>query len=936
MNTSSPKNSNKKSNLKDFLPQNSIIISNHLSLKKRLKDFEIFSIQEFCEFILRKSPLLFYPQTLSDSLGIFIINTLISELFKRNSALYSLTKSTFFAKELYRVFGELLEAEILPNELFNLIQEIELKDEDNIRFKLIIDVYKNYLIELEKLDYIDKRNLCRYTKNVLQENPSYLTKVQNDFPNIIVDISQEEPPTQKLLFKTINTKRLDLQTQNEISNLFATKLAQKYLQKTPKKIEDTSSTCHLLKFIDIRDEALYIAKEIIEKTKSNNLKYEDFTIVLSNSNTIKIFSDIFLNANIPTNISTLNKDYQRFLIKLTQYLNICNAQKEISEKHHLKADCDRIWDEINMNFENIISETLENQFIKDKFLSIQLNSKEKSLLKCTEDNLNILNINDAKKITAELNNINQLKQLYQEGKITEFAAFVAQTYKNKSTEFQKNLATFLNQINTTEKLSVKLKGKPPEINEILNIINLKTSKLSKDSIGVNIVSFFTSENIDCKEIYIPDLTEKTIPNKTTSTQFLSQEAINKISLAFKNKFNYSKPLIQNEKELIEQSAQNLVSAIFSAQHHVTLSTHRYEDKKQIAPSIFFQYLESQFPQYVVEPQKNKENNSKQELQNANFPSDTNELVISDSEIIKLSSSSISNFQSCPRKYYFNNLLGLKETTSYAANYGTIVHTIMEIFNRKYLTSYSKETLLELSNILFNSNYNPQAAISAGFDKKDIERINATDLLSLEEMKTQFESAIKSLEKQDFFKNIPDEIISEKSFSFTIDKLPNIIFSGRIDAIYRFKDQYEIVDFKTGKNKPLLDYLISENGVTFKTPKGASTNEEKKQNEYEYQIPIYYLACQNAQELSEFKNKISTLGLLYIRPENKEKGYKKDTIEKEKLEEYLDKIIENLDNTVIKKIKQQNYFQPKYNEMICTNCSFKYLCDIEDNGEEEND
>lgn len=920
--------------LKGFSQQNSVVIVQNHNKKKLFNNFKVFSIYEFCEYIIRKSPLIFYPQTLSDTSGIYIINSLIKEIFKKNPTLFNLTKSSNFSKELYRLFGVFLTTEITPE---NLVEFLNTADniEDKERFELITETYKKYLTKLNELDYVDRRDLCRYTGIILNRYPKYLEKVKKDFINIIIDISGDCSLIQTRLLQQISDNILELQTDNFTNNPLALSLLEKYLPEKHLTVNTQSSKSRLIEFADMQDEAYFIANEITEKVKIGQYKHEDFKIVLNNKSVRKTFLDVFRLSNIPTNINITDNDYQNFLTELTRYLNICNCLNLLSNSSLLKAESERMLSKINADFENIISETFENRFVKDKFLSIQQSTKEPSLINCVKKNLGILNTDEIQKIKNKLNKIETLTDLFNKGNIVDFIVFTTKCYNDKSTEFQENLATLIKKINNLEQLSFKLNKTLPVIEDIIEIINAKTPDKTENN-GVRFVDFKNSNRFDCKEIYIPNLTEKTLPDKTHSTQFLSQDFTLKITEFVKSKYPNSGSIYPDNIDLIKQSAEKLSGSIFSTQNLVTLSTHKYEDKKQIVPSIFFQYLKTAFPQFIYKQEKTSTEKEGNKPVCANITDLKNEIVINNDDIIKLNPTAISSFQACPRKYYFKHLLGLKETGTFSATYGTIVHAIMETFNSRYLRSYSKETLLDLTEKLFNSATNPGDALSAGFKNSDIERITATDLLSLEEMKTQFESAIEELAKQSFFENIPDEIISEKSFTFTIKELPNIVFDGRIDAIYRFGSEYQIVDFKTGKTKPELSYLISENGVSFKTKTGKSTNEETKQNEYEYQIPLYYLACVNAAELNEFKNKISELGLLYIRPANKEEGVKKDFIGVETIETYLPQIIQNLNDTIIAKIRNREYFQSKYNEINCKNCSFKYLCDTTAEAEDEDE
>ena len=102
------------------------------------------------------------------------------------------------------------------------------------------------------------------------------------------------------------------------------------------------------------------------------------------------------------------------------------------------------------------------------------------------------------------------------------------------------------------------------------------------------------------------------------------------------------------------------------------------------------------------------------------------------------------------------------------------------------------------------------------------------------------------------------------------------------------------------------------------------NIETLQNAYDYQIPIYYLACQNAESLQEYKN-VKELGLLYVRPISKDNGCAEDFVMAERIESYKDKILQNLKETVIDKIKSQTEFKSSMG-FACENCSYKFLCD----------
>jgi ATP-dependent exoDNAse (exonuclease V) beta subunit len=284
---------------------------------------------------------------------------------------------------------------------------------------------------------------------------------------------------------------------------------------------------------------------------------------------------------------------------------------------------------------------------------------------------------------------------------------------------------------------------------------------------------------------------------------------------------------------------------------------------------------------------------------------------------------------------------LKEESNFAASYGSIVHAVFEVMNRKYLNSYNLETALSLGETLFSIGLIElddvidekliefeQNAINKGFSQNDIELVKASDRLSLAEMQDKFQNALKEFDCLGYFSNPPQKAVCEIPFSFSIPEIKNVVFDGRIDALLMGDDgKYTVVDYKTGKNKVnTLDYAISDNGVAFLTKSGKQpANVATLQKAYDYQIPLYYLACKYSDVLSVYREKLAQLGLLYVRPSYIDGGCIEDFVAADKLEVYSDKIVQNLKETVIDKIQNEKEFKPE-KTFACSFCSYKYLCD----------
>lgn len=931
MNTIKKISLNSNEEMRKFFPLNSLIISEDKTLRHS-SDYKVLSVKELCENIIKKSPILVLPYILSAEESIYLIHSITKELFKNHAEFYNLTKTNMFSKTLYQLFEKFFHSNIDTMTLSKIIESEHLDNKDKQRLNLILETFNLYNETLEKQNLLDQNNIYSFGQNILKQFPQHLKIAQQNCQNILIDEKINLTKQEKFFLEKIGTNIINIEIKDKTSNPLATCLSKKYLKKDL-NIKETSPKIKIYQFNDIVDEAKYIAEDIIKKTNEENYLLSDFTVALNNPKSISIFNDILNQYNIPTNYEKIDDSFQYFLMKLNQYTNICSNLQLIGNDFKLyKTQTEELYEEINLNFENIISEELNNQYTKDLFIQILQNSKENSLINCVESNLNLLNNNDKDKITKELKKIKNLQNLYKNNDYNNFITAIAKEVNTLSSTAQSLIAKLIKKITSLNNILIKTHNSQLNQDLFIKIINTPINNVQNFSDNVvKIIQIKNEQYQYSKVLYLPDLTDNSIPTKNNELQYISNDANEKISNKIKILDKNFEEIIPSTQNKIKESAKNLINLLTLNQEEIYLSTHYYEDKKQIIPSIFFQYLCTIIePEEIKIPEINNNFNTQLNYQNISQKEKTN--IINEDEIIKLSASAISTFQTCPKKFYFSNLLGLKSKGTFATSYGTIVHAIFELFNQKYLNSYTKKTILNLSTILFNSNLDPQSAIISGFSQYNIDLVAATDLLSLEEMKLQFEQAIEELEKNNFFAKIPDKIICEKSFNFCHPLIKNVIFNGRIDAIYKFGDKYIIIDYKTGANKPELNYLISENGVTFKTPKGKETNVENKQNEFEYQIPIYYFACKYSDDLKEIGCNVETMGLMYIRPKNKNNGYKEDLIQCSSIEEFENLLIKNLDETIINKIKNKNYFEAKPNEIICNNCPFKELC--KHNPEEE--
>ena len=947
------------------------------------KHLNIWSLDELLRYILKKSPSDFENKVLSDSLATNIISTICKSEFIANSALNNLTKSNSFFRELYNLFGLFKNNEINVEILNQVIDVTEIADADKIRLRLISSVFEKYNQTLNKFNYLDYRDLVISAVKALEENKILLSTIKLKFDHIFIDGLEDITYLQFKLIKLISdsdnlylygdeysriqefrgawrdnliVKSLKEQFEKvEVSELTSANRNSEIIERAiylVKKYNSEEKVCEFKKsecinyvvFEDIQAEISTIAEEILEKVKSENYNFSDFAILIRDYEAKQKFIDLFKSYQIPINSELYNEDFQNFKLQLNRYLNICNVSErlgaeELSKKGFSaikmksKAEHEILHEELNLYIENLLSDILDDNYAKDKFVAIKEQYKKTSLIGVVYQNTNILKEEDKTTLISELEDLELIYKLYKDNNFVELILFAARKGKAiiNNFEFNKILGRLLSKTKELSDLYSSVLKVKLEFNTVMELINQSFEEQSDIKNSVNLLTFFKSAGQEFKCVYIPCLTENNFPKKEKATYFISPDANEKVSQNLRAKNANFRNLIELDKDGIEEESRLFYLGMTRAEEKLLISTHKYEEKKQVQPSIFFQLLaDADRLNYSEFESQQTESDAAFKIESTIEEKAEVSKVIADGDVLKLSASSISSFLSCPRAFYFKSLLNLKEEGTFAANYGTIVHSVMEVFNNKCLDKYNKETLLALANILFRSKFEPQKALDVGFKQQDIDLIIDANSLSLAEMQENFNNAIEDLESKMFFSTIPNNVKTEKSFKFQLEELPNVTFDGRIDAICGASDGYSVIDYKTGKNKDKeLEYYVSENGVNFLTKGGkVPSNPQEYQNGYEYQIPLYYLACQNAEELAEFKDKVSVLGLKYIRPTSKDDGCKEDLIAADSIKEYQKKIIQNLKETVIDKILDKNSFEPKKNYIKCENCSFSFLCDEE--------
>ena len=817
-----------------------------------------------------------------------IVKTGAKEIFAQDNSLLCLIKSESFLKELLNTYNKLFSYNIKADLFFDIVKNSDISPADKNRLESIAKLYGYYIDTMTKNNY----------------------KIPG--------------------FKQAFIKK----EANEISFLKTLRQFQNYF---------------LIEFSDVQNECFYITQEIKNLVEQGVANYCDFAVFADKSEMRRKLSDMLKSFGVPVFGNIYNENYENLKHKLSLFHNISQILEKLgcsefssSGLKNPNIESKALKEILFENLDEYIKTLLENN-ISDIYalekLYIKNENSQKALSETVFAAVQNLNEQDKTSIFGELGLLKRFYDLYSQKQYAKAIALVVNSSLSSfnDNELKKMIAKKSQSLEVLQNLyDGVLKAKPDfeAFYDIMEWLGLDNSN-KDNAVTLESISALPSQGKKFKYIYLAGLTENNFPGTNPSYPFISKETDSVISSSLKKLAKDFDGFVKTDETYYAQRMSSVLNLTNKAAEKITLTTHAYEAKKQVQPSSIFKMAKqadcSKYT-FAAEP----ESPDKFTEQNIKILGDSSETltVIDKSDILKLNASAISTFQSCPRKYFYKNLLNLKEPSTFSASYGSVVHAVFEVMNNNFLDKYTKETAAALSDVLFNAKNIPQKALQAGFKQTDIDLICAAADLSLAEMKDNFLNAIEDFSLSGGFDNPPVSAVCEKSFTFKLPELPDIVFDGRIDAILCGKNgEYQIIDYKTGRDKTnTLDYAISEYGVNFLSRTGKEpANPETLQNAYDYQIPLYYFACLYSPELSEYKDKISKLGLLYIRPSSKDNGCSEDFISAERINFFKEKIIQNLKTTVIDKIVNETEFK-KNKSFACENCAYKFLCDTEDDDE----
>lgn len=458
-----------------------------------------------------------------------------------------------------------------------------------------------------------------------------------------------------------------------------------------------------------------------------------------------------------------------------------------------------------------------------------------------------------------------------------------------------------------------------------------------DPNAVRILSAHQAQGEEWAYVAVPFMTVSEWPQSRTRLALLSPELLQSLGLSALS------PQADNSRD----EAMLLATALCRATKQVVITTHLAEEDVTILPSPFFEELMEtaggelsdqyglgwlyapESPILAEAPLNNYEGNGLW----ATLSVGAEGRLFDETDELVLSATSVNTYMKCPRLFYYRHLLNLPQESSDAALIGSLIHRVLEIFNRQFgKQPYTSERLQELAAMLFDAARHEEA-IENGFKPRDLENLRTLSPIRRVILQCQLVESIDDLARKGYFRDYADaqRIEAEKSIGHcSIPGLDGCVLTGKIDALIQHADGlWDVLDYKTTQGrwagKPescernlqnILLPLPDEEGLSHDRRFFQSDSRPR-----DYQLPLYYLALKDDYP-------IRSVALQLVRPrfpDAPEQGAIRIGIEEAVFSEAIEQVVSDLKRFIVDPIRESRAFAMNP-DRHCLSCSYQGICD----------
>lgn len=352
-------------------------------------------------------------------------------------------------------------------------------------------------------------------------------------------------------------------------------------------------------------------------------------------------------------------------------------------------------------------------------------------------------------------------------------------------------------------------------------ISLPMNHIIANENGVNFMTIHGAKGLEYKHVIVLNVTDKTWPGAIRNTGFKLPPT----------------QYIDDKAELVEERRRLFYVAITRAKNKVYLCypTSDASGKEMImAPYISEMYLQDTVERQHISDIKLLQYTAKLlQYEKGTLAKIDHELIDQALDNLVLSATAITRFLTCPRTYYFVNILKVPSAPSAYIGQGNALHHALEKFYNAIEASPARATP---SQDLLNTEFNRGLMRNKShFTKLELDNARIAGLDILNKYYQQFKSSF----------SLPRSFKTEYKINAVVN---DIKISGILDRVDIFDDHVAVVDYKTGK----YNYLNHQ-----------SPKEDKIGGKYWTQIVLYKLLMDMQPE----KHKTTDVSVLYLHPKD---------------------------------------------------------------------
>lgn len=432
------------------------------------------------------------------------------------------------------VIGQVInEISYVKNELMDKIDfksDILRKDE----FIQAYNLYEEHKAQLNKIDFDD---MLIKTYNLLKYNKAALDMVRNVYNYILVDEFQDINRVQFEVLKLISTPNnnifvvgdedqsiygfrgarpdfllqfenyfnnttkilldINYRSKNEIIDI-ANRLIEKNKNRYDKVIKCNQGNGAKVSYIspeDSEDEAVYIAKDILEEIKKDHVKYTDFAVIYRTNIQSRALVDVFMDIRIPFVVKdAVVTIYDHWAAQdVLAYLRIGLNPK--SNKDWIRI--------INKPFRYISRDSINMIKDEDDFINALIN-------KCDLKPKQIKTINDLDIDLSYLKTLNPKNAISYIRSSLDYDRYILDYCSNRKIKAN-GLVEILNEL---ESSATNFKTIEEYLNHIERVKSeLLDNKQNKNTDGVIFTTMHSAKGLEFKNVYVIGANEGTIPHE---------------------------------------------------------------------------------------------------------------------------------------------------------------------------------------------------------------------------------------------------------------------------------------------------------------------------------------------------------------------------------------------------------------------------------------